>query len=422
MDILTDPCLLRERLELIGTQVGADVLSQRIPGAVVLVSQHNRSVYFEAFGFQVAQQRQAMPRDAIFCLASMTKLFTSVAAMILVEQGRLALDAPVHTYLPALAGLHVSVEGTDAHTGAVTQQLVAATRAMTILDLLRHTSGLTYADSGSSLVHQAYGREQIGCWEHSNAELVQRLARLPLVCHPGTRFEYGLSTDVLGHVVEVVSDMPLDAFIEQHVCQPLALGDTGFSVADSKLGRLALPLLPPGAQGAQGEEGLDLARPQRARWLSGGGGLFSTASDVERFMRMLLGGGALDGVRILATATVRAMTSNQLPADVAYGRYTQTLQSTAPTPQMGQGFGLGVAVRIAAHTNPLPGSVGDFSWAGLSGTYAWADPVENLVAVLMLRAPAERVRYRALMRQLVYQALPGRAPYQTADSTITGQA
>jgi CubicO group peptidase (beta-lactamase class C family) len=273
---------------------------------------------------------------------------------------------------------------------------------MTIHDLMRHTSGLTYGEFGNSLVHQAYIDAKVFDWDQTNAEMAEKLAALPLLYHPGSTFEYGVSTDVLGHIVEIVSGLSLDTFMSERLWKPLGLKDTTFHVNDSDLPRLALPV--PDSDGRI-EPNYKLARPQNSRWISGGGGLFSTALEVYRLMRMLLNGGQLDGVRLLAPKTVELMTSNHLPPNVNYGKYVDALQMTAPTPEMGQGFGLGFAVRVAQGLNPLPGSIGDFYWAGVSGTYSWVDPVEKLVGVLMTRAPQQRVYYRALIRQMVYQAL-----------------
>jgi CubicO group peptidase (beta-lactamase class C family) len=212
-----------------------------------------------------------------------------------------------------------------------------------------------------------------------------------------------MSTDVLGAVVEAVSGTPLDDFIAAHITAPLGMHDTGFRLADGAAARLAEPHLDP-ATGAHPLRYLyEAARPPR--WIAGGSGLLTTATDYARFAQMLLNGGELDGVRILARKTVALMLSDHLPPGVRYGSFTAALGITAPLPEYGQGFGLGMVVRTAPGRNPSPGSVGDFTWPGISGCYWWADPQEELVAVLMLQAPAVRVRYRALLRDLVYQAL-----------------
>jgi CubicO group peptidase (beta-lactamase class C family) len=393
-----------ESLDVLGDKLNEDVEKGVIPGAVVLVGQYNNIRYFESVGYCDSRSRYEMRRDSIFCLASLTKLFTSVAVMTLVEDGKIHLCQPVSHFLPAFKDLKVSVERPGTAHGGIVQTLVPAAREMTIQDLLRHTSGLTYGEFGNSLVHQAYVNMKAFDWDQTNAEMAEKLASLPLVCHPGSTFEYGISTDVLGHIIEIVSDLPLDVFMHERLCKPLGLKDTAFYLDDTDLHRLALPL--PDANGLI-EPGFNLARPQNSRWISGGGGLFSTAMDVYRFMQMLANGGQLDGERILRPKTVELMTSDHLPPNVGYGQYVGALQMTAPTPEMGQGFGLGFAVRTAQGRNPLPGSLGDFYWAGVSGTYAWVDPVENLIGVLMMRAPQERVRYRALIRQMVYQALQG---------------
>ncbi|CAN5504254.1 serine hydrolase domain-containing protein [soil metagenome] len=391
-----------ERLKSMQNKFAEDFKNEIIPGAVVLVGRFGSIQHFEALGYRDRENELMMERDSIFCLASISKLFTSVAAMMLVESGQLQLSEPVSRYLPKFKNLQVSVERQRFVQGDVVRALVPAAREMTIHDLLRHTSGLTYGEFGNSFVQQAYIKERVFDWNQTNAEFVEKLAGLPLAYHPGSTFEYGMSTDVLGHIIELVSGHSLDEFFQEKLCKPLRLQDTTFHLDDRQLRRLALPSP---AKAAESETPIDLARPQHSKWLSGGGGLFSTALDVFRLMQMLLNGGQLDGAEILSRKTVQLMTCDHLSPNIGYGPYIEALQMTAPTPEMGQGFGLGFAVRTAQGRNPLPGSIGDFYWAGVSGTYVWADPVENLVGVLMLRAPAERIHYRSMIRQFVYQAL-----------------
>jgi CubicO group peptidase (beta-lactamase class C family) len=391
-----------ERFNLLRDKFNGDVQKNLIPGAVILISQHGKIQYFEALGYRDRSTQLEMTCDSVFCLASISKLFTSVAAMMLVESGRIHLSQPVSLYLPKFKDLKVSVERQSSLRGDTVQALVPASREMTIHDLMRHTSGLTYGEFGSSRVHQAYINTKVFDWDQTNVEMVEKLATLPLVYHPGSTFEYSISTDVLGHIIELVSGLSLDTFVHERICKPLGLESTGFYVKDADLHRLAHPNPTPDGVVAPL---INLAQPQNSKWVSGGGGMFSTAMDVYRLMHMMLSGGQLDGVRILAPKTVELMTSDHLPPNIQYGTYVSALQMTAPTPEMGQGFGLGFAVRTAQGINPLPGSVGDFYWAGVSGTYTWADPVEELVCVLMMRAPFERVHYRAMIRQFVYQAL-----------------
>lgn len=389
-----------ERLARIERVFEAEVRGGRLPGAVILVARHGKLIYSGAFGYRDAATRSAMTMDSLFRLASMTKPVVSVAALMLLEEGRIQLLDPVSTYLPDLRNRQVVVAGSRKSTGGT--RLRSAVCEITIQDLLRHTSGFTYGEFGTSPLHQAYERADLTNPGQTNAELVSKLARLPLLHQPGTTFEYGFSTDVLGRVIEVVSGVGLDQYVTERISQPLKLASFTFRLTAADAPRLARAM--PG-----GADETVLCRLngelREQRWISGGGGLSGNASDYLRFAQMLLNGGGLDGVRLLSPKTVSLMTSDALPPDAGCGRNTGWLAAIAPTAAMGQGFGLGVAVRTAPGRNPLPGSVGDFSWAGRWGTYFWADPVERLACVLLTQAPAERTRYRALARALVYQAL-----------------
>jgi CubicO group peptidase (beta-lactamase class C family) len=232
--------------------------------------------------------------------------------------------------------------------------------------------------------------------------MLEKMARLPLVHQPGTTFEYSMSIDVLGAIVEIVSGLDLQRFIVERIAQPLGMHDTAFATADGE--RLAEPQIDP-ATGKRTDVTFlyDHARP--GRWFSGGGGILTTAHDYYRFAQMLLGNGEVDGVRILARKSVALMTSDHLPPGVRYGSFTRALGITAPLPEFGQGFGLGVAVRTAPGRNPNPGSVGDYCWSGISGTYFWIDPAEELIAIYLMQAPLERIHYRSLMRNMVYASL-----------------
>jgi len=378
-----------------------DVERGAIPGAVVLVIRKGKTALFEAIGFQDRERGLAMQRDAVFRGASITKPLTVAAALTLVDEGELELIAPVGRYLPALADLQVGVERID-DDGEPRLVLQPAARPITIQDLMRHTAGFTYGAFGDSLVQRAYRRANVMDLQQTNAQMVERLATLPLAYQPGSTFEYGMSIDVLGAVVEAICGQSLDRILRERITGPLEMPDTGFALAD--LDRLALPQIDPATGARPSLDALyDPAQPPA--WFSGGGGILTTAGDYGRFAHMLLDGGSREGRRVLASKTVALMTSNHLPPGVAFGPFTTELGITAPFPEMGQGFGLGVNVRTDPGRSPHPGSVGDFSWAGISGTYFWVDPVEELAAVLMLQAPLERVHYRSLMRALVYQAL-----------------
>jgi CubicO group peptidase (beta-lactamase class C family) len=252
-------------------------------------------------------------------------------------------------------------------------------------------------------VKQAYRAANVFDPDQTNAEFVVKLSKVPLQNQPGEVWDYSMSTDVLGRLVEVVSGMDLDAFIQARITGPLGMNDTGFMVAKEKADRIAEPQVDP-RTGKRPAMARDLTL--RPRFLSGGGGMVSTAPDYLRLAQMLLNGGELDGVRILSRKTVALMTSDHLPAHVRFSAGTRAqFEESSPTPEFGQGFGLGFCMRKEAGRNPLPGSVGEFYWSGVYGTHFWVDPQERLVGVLMLCAPDLRRHYRALMRQLVYQAL-----------------
>jgi CubicO group peptidase (beta-lactamase class C family) len=375
-----------KRLERTRQAFKADVDNKSIPGAVLLIVRNGKVVAYDAVGYQERAAETPMKKDSIFRVASMSKPITTVAAMVLVEENKLDLGAPVAQYLPEFKGVKVGVEG------------AAPKRPMTVQDLMRHTSGLTYGLFGNSAVDQMYRKAEIFN-SKSLAEMVKTVATMPLLHQPGEVWEYSVSTDVLGRVVEVASGMDLDAFIQERVTGPLKMNDTGFWVKPAAISRLAKP---------DQKSNLPFADPTaKPALLSGGGGMFSTAGDYARFSQMLLNGGELEGVRILGPKTIALMTSDQLPATTE--RHTpvaMALGPFGPTPEMGTSFGLGFAVRVDPGRNPEPGSVGDFSWGGITGTLFWVDPKEKLVAVMMVQSPqgVNGMIWRQT-RTMVYQAL-----------------
>jgi CubicO group peptidase (beta-lactamase class C family) len=332
-----------------------------------------------------------MTKDAIFRIYSMTKPFTSVAAMMLAEEGRFRLNDPVGKHLPALANLKVGVEKPNPEGGAPTVEQVAATRQPTIQDLLRHTSGLTYGVFGRGAVKTLYNQAGVGGRNDSNADLVEKLGKLPLMFQPGTTWEYSHSTDVLGRLVEVASGMPLDRFFQERIFAPLGMKDSGFSVPAEKLDRLAQAGNHP--ETGQPERVLDVTSPPK--YVSGGGGGVSTTIDYLRFCRMMLSGGELDGVRLLGRKTVELMTSDHLGP----------INGPSFLPGAGYGFGLGFAVRTEPGGPASPGSVGEYYWGGFAGTHFWIDPKEKLIAVFMIQAPSQQPYYPSLIRMLVNQAV-----------------
>ena len=374
------------RLARLGAVIAGEIERGRMPGAVALVARRGRIVYFESFGQRDAVAGAPMAKDAIFRIYSMTKPITSVAAMMLWEDGRFLLSDPIAKYLPDLAGLDVAVE----RDGVL--ERVPAVRAVTVQDLLRHTSGLTYEFRGSGPVHRMYRSAKVDRRAQSNAEQVATLGRMPLLHQPGTRWEYGRSTDVLGHLIEVLSGKTLGEFFEQHILAPLGMSDTAFHVPERHHSRIAE------AFGRDPDSGvtvqlLEVRDPPGFE--SGGGGLVSTAADYARFLQMLLNGGTLEGRRLLSRKTIEFMTADHL------GPITGAPDLLIP----GHGFGLGFAVRLQAGIAHVPGSIGQYFWGGLAGTTFWVDPAEQLFALLLIQAPGLRDYYRTLFRDLVYSAV-----------------
>ena len=380
------------RLERAAAIIRQDVERRLIPGAVLVIARGGRVGYAEAFGWRDREAGAAMSVDAIFRIASMTKPLTSVAAMMLAEEGRLEIAAPVADYLPEFAELTVDVERKKPR------------RTMTVQDLMRHTSGLIYPFFGDEKVRRVWRDADVMNEDQTNREMVAKLTRLPLMFEPGTTWEYGMSTDVLGRVVEVVSGQTLAEFFAERITGPLGMADTGFAATGEREARLAEMQMDPATGKRMPMPYSEAARERN--WHSGGGGLVSSAADYLRFCQMLLNGGEFAAERLLSPKTVAHMTADHLPPDVAYGPSATVLIGTgAPLPELGQGFGLGFAVRKAVGMSPLPGSVGDYFWGGLYGTSFWVDPAEQMIVVFMLQAPEQRTHYRQLVRHLVYAAL-----------------
>jgi CubicO group peptidase (beta-lactamase class C family) len=378
------------RLQRAAEVIRQDVERKLMPGAVLAIARGGRVGYAEAFGWRDREAEAPMGLDVIFRIASMTKPIVSVAAMMLAEEGRLEIAAPVASYLPEFAEMTVGVERRKAQ------------RTMIVQDLMRHTSGLTYADFGDSPVQMIWRDAGLRDENQTNADLAGKLARLPLMFEPGTTWEYSMSTDVLGRVVEVASGLSLGDFVAERIAGPLGMTDTGFAATGARAARVAEPQ----RDAVTGKRPPTRNVTAPGRWQSGGGGAVSTAADYLRFCQMLLNGGELDGVRLLAPKTVAHMTADHLPPDIAYSATTRSrFGALAPVPEMGHGFGLGFAVRTAQGRSPVPGSVGEYFWGGAYGTYFWVDPQEQMIVVLMAAAPEQRLHYRYLTRQLVYGAL-----------------
>jgi CubicO group peptidase (beta-lactamase class C family) len=373
------------RLARLGAVMRGEIDRGQLPGAVALIARRGRIGYFESFGRRDPAGGEPMAKDAIFRIYSMTKPITSVAAMMLWEEGRFLLGDPVSQYLPELADLQVAVE----RNGAI--ERVPLARAVTIQDLLRHTSGLTYEFRGPGVVHKMYMSAKVYSRTQSSADQVATLSKLPLLHQPGTRWEYGRSTDVVGRLIEVLSGLPLSEFFERHILAPLGMVDTAFHVPPQRHSRLAeaFPKDP-----ESGSQVLLLEVRNPPNFESGGGGLVSTASDYARFLQMMLNGGTFGGHRFLSRKTIELMTADHL------GPITGAPDLLLP----GHGFGLGFAVRLHSGIAHVPGSIGQYFWGGLAGTTFWVDPVEQLIALLLIQAPGRRDYYRTLYRDLVYAA------------------
>ena len=368
----------------------AEVDKQRLPGAVALIARHGQVALFDSVGALNPATGEAMTLEARFRIYSMTKPIVSVAAMMLMEEGRLLLADPVARFLPEFAAQQVA----SLVNGEL--KLRPATRPATVHDLLRHTAGMTYEFLGSTPVQRQYTQLRIGSRERGLTEFTQQLAGLPLVFDPGSAFEYSRATDVLGRVIEVVSGQTLQAFLQERIFEPLAMPHTAFSVALDHHELIAEPFARDPDGGVQMRV-IDVRAD--AALASGGGGLTSTAADYARFLQFMLNRGELGGVRLLGPRTVDFMTTDHL-GDI--GVFSAGSRSLLPP---GHGFGLGFAVRKHLGVAPVPGSVGTYFWGGLAGTSFFVDPALDLFAILMLQAPNQREYYRMLFRDLVYAAI-----------------
>jgi CubicO group peptidase (beta-lactamase class C family) len=373
-------------LERLSAALRDRVASGHIPGAVALVSRHGKVAYHQAFGRLDPARDAPMPLDAIFRIYSMTKAIVSVGVMMLWEEGRLLLSDPVSRWIPAFADTMVGVVS----GGAV--GLTDADRPITVQDLLRHTSGLTYEFRGDTPIHQAYGKARIARARQTNAEQAETLAGLPLLHQPGTQWAYSRSTDVLGRLIEVISGQTLGSFLADRILHPLGMTDAGFWVPEAAQGRIAEPFAKDPENGTDVAL-LDIRRP--AIFESGGGGMVASTMDYARFLAMLAGNGRLGETRLLGRKTLELMTADHLGSIPGDGDLLPP----------GHGFGLGFAVRLSAGLAPFPGSVGNYYWGGAAGTTFWVDPAERLFAVLMIQAPVQREHYRLLFRDLVYAAV-----------------
>jgi CubicO group peptidase (beta-lactamase class C family) len=380
-----------EKLERVGDYIRNEIAVGKIPGAILLIQQHGHPVYFENFGVRDVATKLPMTADTIFRLYSMSKPVTSVVAMMLIEDGKLRLDDPVAKYIRAFAAMKVGVEKAGEKPAL---ELEPANRLITIEDLLRHTSGLTYGFYGGSAVRSLYAQADLFAGDPDNAEFAERIAKLPLAEQPGTQWDYGHSTDVLGRVIEVISGQSLFQFEKQRLLNPLGMTATTFNVADPAKWPLIAEPMP--------EDRLPLAgirdpRVQR-RWESGGAGMVGTIGDYARFAQMLLNGGTFEGRRYLKPATIAMMTSDHI------GPETGIARGDSYFPGVSSGFGLGFAVRTSTPAN-TSWPLGEYRWDGVGGTFFFVDPADDMFAVFMVQTPSERGRIQLELKTLIYQAL-----------------
>ena len=370
------------RLERIAPVMQRWVDDGKIPGALTMIAREGRLVHFEKFGTQDVATAKPLEFDTIFRIYSMTKPIASIAVMMLYEEGHFQLGTPVSELIPAFKDMQVYTEGGEA--------IVDAKREMTIKHLLTHTSGIIYGGDWDHPINQRY--KEANFYGGDLANMAQELGNIPLLHHPGDAWNYGMSTDVLGYLVEVVSGMPFAEFLKTQILDPLGMTDTAFSVPDEKTDRYATLYEPSEDGGIQVIENAPVSSGPRSFFHSGGAGLQSTAADYLRFCQMLLNDGELDGVRLLGRKTVELIRMNHISDD------WQPLERT------GCGFGLGFAVVTDVAETHAPGSLGTYSWGGLASTTFWIDPVEDLIAILMTQLIGDSP-FHAQFRVLTYQSI-----------------
>ena len=379
--------LSSSRLQRMSDVFQREIDKGTMPGATVMVARGGEIGWFDALGKQDPTTSAPMARDTIFRIFSMTKPIVSIGVMMLLEEGHFLLDDPLAKFIPEFANQKVGVE----NNGKL--DLVPLKRPITIQDLLRHTSGITYEHTGNGLVQQLYQQSRVRSRKIDNADHAALVASLPLICQPGAEWNYSRSTDILGRLIEIVSGKSLGAFLNERILAPLQMTETAFYAGDENASRLAEPFATDPWTGDKVQLFNMLEKPVIE---SGGGGLVSTTMDYARFAQMLLNGGELDGTRIIGPKTLEWMASDHLDGSVK-------IMGTLTQP--GHSFGLGFGVRTQEGIAPFSGSVGQFFWSGMGGTFFWIDPKEDLFAIFMSQAPGQRVYTRTLVRNLVYAAL-----------------
>jgi CubicO group peptidase (beta-lactamase class C family) len=387
----------RQKLERVGDYLRDQVATGKIPGAILLIQQHGKPVYHEFFGVRDVATKLPMTDDTIFRLFSMSKPITSVVAMQLIEEGKFSLDDPIAKYIPSFANVKVGVEK-KAEDGTSTLELVPPSRPPTILDLMRQTSGITYGIYGSSAVRKAYAKADVYAGDFDNAEFAERIAKLPLAEQPGTLWNYGHSTDILGRIMELVSGKSLLAIEKEKLLDPLGMTATGFYVTDPQKKPLIATPMPNDSDFRVGFTGY---ADVPMKWESGGGGMVSTMADLVRFSQMVLNGGKLDGKQYLKPETFKLMTTDQVGPGSGVGR------DYFYFPGDGFGFGLGFGVRTdPGNAKPPPaGSLGELKWDGASGCYFVIDPKQDMFFVLLEQTPSQRQIIQPAVKKLIYEAL-----------------
>src|SRR5712664_2641826 len=387
----------QDKLARIGEIFKNEVTTGKIPGAMLLIQQHGKPVYHELFGMQDVVPKAPMTDQTIFRLFSMPKAITSGAAMMLVDEGKLALEDPIAKYIPSFANVKVGVEKKN-EDGTKTLELVPPNRPPTVLDLMRHTSGITYGFYGDSLVRKAYAAANLYAGDFDLAEFAERIAKLPLHNQPGALWQYGHSTDILARIMEIVSGKSLLEIEREKLLDPLGMTDTGFFVTEpERLQRLAQPL----PNDSNFRVGREYRTEVRQKWESASGGMVSTMSDFARFAQMLANGGTFEGKTYLSPKTFELMTSDHA------GKGSGVARDHYYFPGDGFGMGLGFAVRTDPGNAkpPPPGSLGELKWDGAAGCYLVIDRKQDMFFVVLEQTPTERQRVQRTLKQLVYEAL-----------------
>src|SRR5579871_1310178 len=379
-----------EKLAAIDGFLDGQVAAGKIPGACVLVQQHGRPLYSKCFGTRDPDTGTPLTRDSIFPIHSVTKTITSVAAMMLIDRGRIALDDPVAKYIPSFAGMKVGVERPD-ESGKPVLELVPPRRPMTVEDLLLQTSGITYGFYGQGLVKAAYDGIYLG--DFDNAQFAERIAKVPLADQPRTLWDYGHSTDVLGRVIEVASGQSLYQFEKENLLDPLGMASTKFFLSDpAERVRYAKPL--PRDHHVE-RNSLDVTR-----WESGGGGMVSSLADFARYEQMLLNGGTLDGRTYLSPAIFKAMTTDHIGPGTGVARNVYYF----PGDGFGFGYGFGIRTEPGLTLPPVPGSLGEIKWDSASGVYLVVDRAEDMFFVVMQDSPSGRMPVITTVKKIIYDA------------------